>query len=246
MRATTCQVRRFFCNQLQPSLGGTSLTWQVASGHPCWTARHFEPATDFIGSVSTQRIPWARLLGGDMSVRKNFNITERMTFQIGLNAYNWFNHANYGMPFSNHGFSVFGLAVATQTPPKSPYGAFAAAATIRGSLRSLGSSSSNLNHFKQQKGGLRRPPFFLPASVENGSARRGGFAESQGPRTNAGSRCQSGVMTGRSARASALPGIYEDSQRLFERGPGHTVLGNYCGYIALWRYFEGWMGRRHV
>ena len=64
-----------------------------------------------------------------MSVRKNFNITERMTFQIGLSAYNWFNHANYGAPYPNTNASIFGQAVLTQTPPTSPYGAFAAAAT---------------------------------------------------------------------------------------------------------------------
>jgi hypothetical protein len=35
-----------------------------------------------------------------MSLRKDFRINERMNFQIGLNAYNWFNHANYGAPLS--------------------------------------------------------------------------------------------------------------------------------------------------
>jgi hypothetical protein len=65
-----------------------------------------------------------------MSVRKNFRITERIRFQLGLNAYNWFNHANYGTPFPNTSFGpVFGQVIFTQTPPTSPYGAFAAAAT---------------------------------------------------------------------------------------------------------------------
>jgi hypothetical protein len=68
-------------------------------------------------------------LGGDMSIRKTFPITERVNFQLGLNAFNWFNHANYGAPYPNTNNSIFGQAVITQTSPTSPYGAFAAAAT---------------------------------------------------------------------------------------------------------------------
>jgi hypothetical protein len=69
-------------------------------------------------------------LGGDMSLRKNFKITERVSFQLGMNAYNWFNHANYGAPVPQTIFGPqFGETIFTQTPPTSPYGAFAAAAT---------------------------------------------------------------------------------------------------------------------
>ena len=63
-----------------------------------------------------------------MSVRKNFAINERMTFQIGLNAYNFLNHANYGAPYANTN-GPLGSTIFTQTPPTSPYGAFASAAT---------------------------------------------------------------------------------------------------------------------
>lgn len=68
-------------------------------------------------------------LGGDMSLRKNFHLTERVGFQLGLNAYNWFNHANYGTPYPSTNAPFFGQSIFTQTPPTSPYGAFAAAAT---------------------------------------------------------------------------------------------------------------------
>jgi hypothetical protein len=64
-----------------------------------------------------------------MSIRKDFRVTERVGFQLGLNAYNWFNHANYGTPYPNTNAPFFGQVVAMQTPPTSPYGAFAAAAT---------------------------------------------------------------------------------------------------------------------
>jgi hypothetical protein len=56
-------------------------------------------------------------------------LNERVGFQLGLNAYNFLNHANYGAPYPNNNASIFGSSVITQTPPTSPYGAFAAAAT---------------------------------------------------------------------------------------------------------------------
>jgi hypothetical protein len=64
-----------------------------------------------------------------MSLRKNFRFTERVGFQLGTNAYNWFNHANYGAPYPNTNAPFLGVVAFTQTPPTSPYGAFAAAAT---------------------------------------------------------------------------------------------------------------------
>ena len=63
-----------------------------------------------------------------MSVRKDFVINERVTFQLGFNAYNFLNHANYGAPYPNTN-GPLGLTIFTETPPTSPYGAFASAAT---------------------------------------------------------------------------------------------------------------------
>jgi hypothetical protein len=66
-----------------------------------------------------------------MSLRKTFHLTERVGLQVGLNAYNWLNHANYGPPTSETilGAANFGKVIFTQAPPTSPYGAFATAAT---------------------------------------------------------------------------------------------------------------------
>jgi hypothetical protein len=89
----------------------------------------FAPATTFSGLVGRNAFRGPGFLGGDMSVRKNFAIRERATLQIGLNAYNWFNHANYGAPYPNTNAPFFGQSVFTQFPPTSPYGAFANAAT---------------------------------------------------------------------------------------------------------------------
>jgi Carboxypeptidase regulatory-like domain/TonB-dependent Receptor Plug Domain len=90
----------------------------------------FASATNFTGAlVGRNAFRGPGFLGGDMSLRKNFHVTERVNFQIGLNAYNWFNHANYGAPFPSTAAPFFGQSIFTQTPPTSPYGAFAAAAT---------------------------------------------------------------------------------------------------------------------
>ncbi|MGB8653552.1 MAG: hypothetical protein WCD23_03460, partial [Candidatus Acidiferrales bacterium] len=55
----------------------------------------------------------------------------RLGFQLGFDAYNVFNHANYGIPSPNTDGSLgpFGQTIFTATMPTSPYGAFAAAAT---------------------------------------------------------------------------------------------------------------------
>jgi hypothetical protein len=86
-------------------------------------------ATNFTGAVGRNAFRGPGFVGGDMSLRKSFAITERINLQLGLNAYNWLNHANYGIPYPNTNAPFFGVAAFTQTPPTSPYGAFAAAAT---------------------------------------------------------------------------------------------------------------------
>jgi hypothetical protein len=90
----------------------------------------FEPATNFTGAVGRNAFRGPGFLAGDVSLRKNFRVTERVGFQLGVNAYNWFNHANYGAPYPGAAFGKrFGQVLFTQSPPTSPYGAFAAAAT---------------------------------------------------------------------------------------------------------------------
>jgi carboxypeptidase family protein len=95
----------------------------------CFSSADFATSTDFMGSVGRNAFRGPGFLGGDLSVKKNFAVTERMTFQLGLSAYNWFNHANYGAPFPNTNAPFFGKVAFMQFTPTSPYGAFAAAAT---------------------------------------------------------------------------------------------------------------------
>ena len=96
---------------------------------PCFSSADFATSTDFMGSVGRNAFRGPGFLGGDMSIKKNFAVTERMTFQVGLSAYNWFNHANYGAPYPNTNAPFFGKVTFMQFTPTSPYGAFAAAAT---------------------------------------------------------------------------------------------------------------------
>ena len=67
-----------------------------------------------------------------MSLRKKFELIseDRLSFEIGVNAFNVFNHTNVGAPWSSTTPELpLGGAFFTATPPTSPYGAFAAAAT---------------------------------------------------------------------------------------------------------------------
>ena len=95
----------------------------------CFTSADFATSTDFMGDVGRNAFRGPGFLGGDLSVKKNFAVTERMTFQLGFSAYNWFNHANYGSPYPNTNAPFFGQVAFMQFTPTSPYGAFAAAAT---------------------------------------------------------------------------------------------------------------------
>ena len=108
----------------------TKACFGIAGGQNGSAPYLFAPATDFFSAIGRNAFRAPGFLGGDMSARKNFHITERVNFQLGLNAYNWFNHANYGAPIASTAFGpVFGQTIFTQTSPTSPYGAFASAAT---------------------------------------------------------------------------------------------------------------------
>ena len=88
----------------------------------CFSSADFATSTDFMGTVGRNAFRGPGFLGGDMAVKKNFAINERMTFQMGFEAYNWFNHANYGTPYPNTNAPFFGQVAFMQFTPTSPYG----------------------------------------------------------------------------------------------------------------------------
>jgi hypothetical protein len=101
----------------------------VLAINPCFPAAGFATATNFTGPIGRNEFRGPGFFGGDMSIRKSFNVTERVTFQLGLNAYNVLNHANFGAPWPFTAGLPLGGVFFTAQPPTSPYGAFAAAAT---------------------------------------------------------------------------------------------------------------------
>jgi hypothetical protein len=117
---------------LQPAPGFTQRNFSNTRGcivTACVSQSDFLPSTDFTGTVGRNAFLSPGFLGGDMAIRKNFAVNERVNFQLGFEAYNWLNHQNIGAPFPLNSAPFFGSAVIPQTPPTSPYGAFAAAAT---------------------------------------------------------------------------------------------------------------------
>jgi hypothetical protein len=67
----------------------------------------------------------------DFDVLKNFKVAERVTFAVGANFYNVFNHPNFAPPNAdvNNVFAApFGTITSTVTPTTSIYGAFVGSA----------------------------------------------------------------------------------------------------------------------
>jgi len=63
----------------------------------------------------------------DLSVNKNFKLTERFALGIGANFYNIFNHPNFDLPidvYQGPGQGSFGSIVSAALPPTGPYGSF--------------------------------------------------------------------------------------------------------------------------
>lgn len=60
----------------------------------------------------------------DMALFKNFSVRERHKFGLGAEAFNVFNHPNFGLPDNGFGDSSFGQISGAVGTPTSPYGNF--------------------------------------------------------------------------------------------------------------------------
>jgi hypothetical protein len=67
----------------------------------------------------------------DMNVMKRIIKAEGLTFKLGLNFYNLFNHANFASPAGDISSGAFGQITGTVAPPTSPYGSFQGAAVTQ-------------------------------------------------------------------------------------------------------------------
>jgi Carboxypeptidase regulatory-like domain/TonB-dependent Receptor Plug Domain len=101
---------------------------------PCYTLSEFagqagNPAPTGFGTIGRNAFRGPNYFNTDLSLRKDFRVTERMALQLGANAYNVLNHPNFQNPVNATGFGpgTFGNILQTTAPPTTPYGAFAGA-----------------------------------------------------------------------------------------------------------------------
>jgi len=83
-----------------------------------------------LGNLPRNSFRGAGYFNTDLSVNKNFRLTERVGFRVGLNAFNVLNHANFANPGAGGDIhsGVLGKIQNTVVPPTSPYGAFVGSA----------------------------------------------------------------------------------------------------------------------
>ena len=97
------------------------------NGHSqCLNANAFAPAGQF-GTWPNQRRNAYRgphFFDSDVTVGKDFKLTERFIFNFTTNFYNIFNHPNFTNPDLNLADGTFGQITTTTAPPTGPYGSF--------------------------------------------------------------------------------------------------------------------------
>jgi hypothetical protein len=67
----------------------------------------------------------------DLSVLKRIVKVEGFSFEVGANAYNVWNHANFSQPINDISSPEFGQITSAVAPPTSPYGSFQGAAVTQ-------------------------------------------------------------------------------------------------------------------
>jgi hypothetical protein len=105
--------------------GAASIT---SSATPCLSAAAFLDTFNFAPTaLSTQRrnqYTGPHFFDMDMGLFKTFKVTEGLQLGVGAQAYNVFNHPNFGQPDNGLGDPAFGQISTMQPMPTSPYGVF--------------------------------------------------------------------------------------------------------------------------
>ncbi|MGA8027006.1 MAG: carboxypeptidase regulatory-like domain-containing protein, partial [Bryobacteraceae bacterium] len=93
---------------------------------PCYGSQIVAAGSETnFGNVGRNSIYGPHYSDIDTSLYKNFNVTEKMRFQIGASAYNLLNHPNFQNPGANIASpSTFGTISGAAIPPTSAYGSF--------------------------------------------------------------------------------------------------------------------------
>ena len=110
----------------QTSCGGGA---NYVSGVPCLNANAFLNSAEINNFTAWSPQTRNQYRGPhyfdlDMSLYRNFALTERLTLGIGVQAFNLLNHPNFGFPDANLGDSTFGLIQNMEGTPTSAYGNF--------------------------------------------------------------------------------------------------------------------------
>jgi len=115
----------------QQSQCGKSSNYTTAVANPCLNANAFvnSGAQSFTGystfpTETRNQYRGPKYFDMDMALYKNFAFKERLNFGLGLNAFNVFNHPNFGLPDAGLGDPTFGQITNTVGVPTSPYGNF--------------------------------------------------------------------------------------------------------------------------
>jgi hypothetical protein len=74
------------------------------------------------GNISPNQFRGPGYFDIDTNIARNFTIKEKMTFNLGLQAYNVLNHANFANPSGSLSSGAFGTITTTVGPPTSIYG----------------------------------------------------------------------------------------------------------------------------
>ena len=98
----------------------------------CLDATQYVGATqNTFGNVRRNAFYGPHYADTDATLTKQVVKKEGVNFVVGAQAYNIFNHPNFGNPGSTLGTGNFGLISNTQAPPTSPYGSFQGAAVTQ-------------------------------------------------------------------------------------------------------------------
>ena len=108
------------------SCGTNAAHWgaSFAQGQPCITSASFAVGTLGFGNAARNSQRGPGFFDTDLSITKNFNVTERIKFGIGANIFDILNHQNFDLPLNSVTSGAFGAILSTIGSNTNPYGAF--------------------------------------------------------------------------------------------------------------------------
>jgi hypothetical protein len=106
---------------------GWGAAYTNANPHPCLNASAFQTNVTAYTTYPDQTRNQFRgpsYFDMDMALYKTFKVKERLSFGLGAQAFNVFNHPNFNLPDTTLGSPQFGQILSMQGVPTSPYGNF--------------------------------------------------------------------------------------------------------------------------